>query len=204
MKLTSDIHEIAQTDLKEAQRLAWDSIPETGRQNYFLFRGKQACIEKARSKALPGESRGAFLNDKIKVCDKIVHRIVPRHFVVLTALDSPLLKMMEQATEEKKSDADWNPQQEWEVCYLFTHEPKEVFQTFKLKGVDEIRQLAEDEVGEWDAAVVRFVTLAVLEQLKRHIETKVKIASELERDGEISFFRERPAQAEKSAESAGS
>jgi hypothetical protein len=197
MVLTSNIHEIGKVDLKEAQRMAWDAIPKSGRNNYLLYRGRQKCIEMAQSKALPGESRGAFLNNTIKVADKIVHRIVPRHFVILTALDSPMLKMMEQVTAENKSEAEWTAQQEWEVCYIFTHEPKEVFQIFKAKGADEIKRLAEDEVGDWDAAVVRFVTVAVLEQLKRHVETKVKIATELEKTGDISFFRERPAQAEK-------
>ncbi len=171
---------------------------------YLQWRGRQSCIAKAQSKALPGESRGAFLNGDINVHGKTVYRIVPRHFVVLTALDSPLLKMMEQATEEKKSEHDWTTEQEWEVCYVFTHEPKEVFETFKAKGADEIKRLSADEVGDWDAAVVRFVTLAVLEQLKRHVETKVKIASELEKDGQISFFRERPAKPVNQTDSAGS
>jgi hypothetical protein len=100
MKLTSDINEIARDDLKEAQRIAFSAIGEEGRRRFFEFRGRQSCIARAQSKPLPGESRGAFLNSDIKVGDKLIHRIVPRHFIILEAIDSPLLKMMEQAKNQ--------------------------------------------------------------------------------------------------------
>jgi len=157
------------------------------------FKRKQSCAQKAMSKPLPGESRGAFLNGAINICGKSVHRIVPSDFIVLEALKSPILKMMEQATQsgEKKSEMEWTAQEEFEICYIFTTDPKEVYRTLKSKGVDEIKRLAEETVLEWDAEIPRFVTLAVIEQLKRHVETKVKIATEIQKEGEISFFREQ-------------
>jgi len=197
MTLTSSINEIAKVDLREAQRIAFEAVGENGRKRFFEFRGRQACIARAQSKPLPGESRGAFLNSDIKVGDKSIHRLVPRHFIILEAMDSPLLKMMEQATAEKKSGMEWTANQEFEVCYLFTHDIKETFKTFKEKGARAIQDLAEAEVIEWDAEIIRFVTMAVIEQLKRHVETKVRIAAELEKDGQISFFREQKVAASK-------
>lgn len=155
------------------------------------FKHRQNCAQAAASKPLPGESRGAFLNGAIKVADKSVHRIVPSDFVVLEALNSPLLKMMEQSTqsEEKRSELEFKTEQEWEICYVFTTDAKSVYRFLKDKGVEELRKVAHESVMDWDAEIVRFVTLAVIEQLKRHVETKVKLATDLQKEGEISFFQ---------------
>jgi uncharacterized protein (UPF0248 family) len=182
------------TTLSQVPKIDYETaIRAVNFEPYFKFLHRQKCTQQAMSKPLPGESRGAFLNGAINIQGKSVHRIVPSDFIVLEALKSPILKMMEQATQsgEKKSEMEWTAQEEFEICYVFTTDPKEVYRTLKSKGVDEIKRLAEETILEWDAEIPRFVTLAVIEQLKRHVETKVKIATEIQKEGEISFFREQ-------------
>jgi len=59
---------------------------------------------------------------------------------------------------------------------------------------------------QWDEAEIEPVMAAILEQFKRHIETKVRVISDMQKKGEISFFQEpvKPASSTPKAESDGS
>ena len=160
---------------------------------FFEFKGRQSCIEKAMAKPLPGASFAAFTKGEIPAAGKVVNRVVPAHFAVLQALDSPLLKMIEQATTKQKADVDFTAEQRWQVCYVFTEDAKTVFKALKSKGADFIRQEAENAILEvWDEAQINLVMIAVLEQIKRHIQTTVKFAGEMKERGDVSFFQEQP------------
>jgi hypothetical protein len=188
------IHEIGKKDIRKAQEIAWEALGEHGRKNFFEFRGRQSCIRQAQSVPLPGASKDAFTKDSIQVGSRQIRPVVPAHFAVLQGLDSPLLKLIADATANKKADLV-NPTQEqkWEICHVFTAEPKALFKALKSKGADFIREQAADAVGmEWEAAEVELAMPAIMEQLKRHIETTVKFAAEMEQKGDVSFFREQP------------
>lgn len=192
------------TKARQAQRLIWGALPESSRRNFFEFRGRQACIERAMATPLPGAAGDAFTKGAISVAGKLVNRVVPTHFAVLQALKSPLLTMLEQATNEAKSAVDFDDEQQWQICYVFTANPKTMRQTLKSpNGLESIKADAERFCGDWSAAELNFVMLAVIEQLKRHVETTVKFAAELEASGDVSFFRDKKPKSERPADSAG-
>lgn len=199
--MENSIYEIGKRDIKEAQKMAWEAIGENGRKGFFEFRGRQSCIRQAQAVPLPGASKDAFTKYSIKVGNRRINPVVPVHFAVLQALDSPLLKLIADATANKKAELT-NPthEQKWEICHVFTAEPKTLFKELKSKGVDFIREQSADAVGlEWDAAEVELAMPAIMEQLKRHIETTVKFAVEMEAKGDVSFFREQKEQSLKPA-----
>ena len=188
------IHEIGKKDIRKAQEIAWEALGEHGRKNFFEFRGRQSCIRQAQSVPLPGASKDAFTKSQIRVGERRINPVVPAHFAVLQALDSPLLKLIADATANKSAELT-NPTQEqkWEICHVFTADAKTLFKTLKSKGVDFIREQAADAVGmEWQAAEVELAMPAIMEQLKRHIETTVRFAGEMEKEGDVRFFREQP------------
>lgn len=160
---------------------------------YIKFRQEQDAIASARTKPLPGSSLKAFTSGAINAGGKIVQRVVPAHFAVLQALDSPLIKMIENATNRKDEEAEFKPAQQWEVCYVFTQDIEQIFTELEEKGVKAIKSAARKEIGmKWEAAAVNVVLMAVLEQVKRHIQTTVKMVGEMEKEGEVTFFREQP------------
>ena len=126
---------------KEAHRLVAEQLGERGHKAFFEFKGRQLCIEKARAKPLPGAAAGAFLHGEINAANKTVRRVVPIHFTILQALKSPLLTMIENATARKKADVDYSDEQQWEICHVFTCEPKQLRKTFRDSGIEEIKNL---------------------------------------------------------------
>lgn len=203
MLIAQHVHEIGRRDPKEAQRFVWENMPQSTRDIYLKFRGRQECARRAMAKPLPGPAASAFTKGAIEAGGKIVNRVVPAHFAVLQALNSPLLKLIENATTEKKSEVDFDDEQQWQICYIFTTDAKQLRSTLKSKGVEAIKKEAESACGEWSAAEINFVMLAIVEQLKRHVETTVKFAAEMEANGDVHFFREQNPPTEKPADSAG-
>ena len=201
---TKDIIEIGKRDPKEAHRLVAQAVGDRGHKAFFEFKGRQSCIRQAQSKPLPGAAESAFTKGAIKAAGKTVNRVVPTHFAVLQALNSPLLAMIENATAEKKASVDFDDEQQWEICYVFTTDAKALRKTLKADGIDAVKKLAEATCGDWSAAELNFVMLAVIEQLKRHVETTVKFAADMEASGDVSFFLEQKGSQSKLPDSAGS
>lgn len=154
------------------------------------FMVSQAMIKEAQAKPLPGPSGDAFAQGVIKAAGKIVRRVVPVHFAVLQALNSPLLKMMERAAIEKQSESEFNDEQQIQVCHVFTANPRELRIKLRNEGVESIKKDADLACGEWSAAEINAVMLAVIEQLKRHVETTVRFAAEMEASGDVTFFQD--------------
>jgi hypothetical protein len=192
-------------DPKELHRQVANALGERVHKPWFEFHGRQACIERAMAKPLPGASASAFTTGAIEAGGHIVRRVVPTHFAVLQALKSPLLAMIEQASKEAAASIDLDPDQQIEICHVFTADPKDLRATLKASGgVDAIRAQAQNACGEWGAAEINFVILAIIEQLKRHVETTVRFAADLEAKGDVSFFLEPKPRPEKPAGSGGS
>ena len=195
------ILEIGKVDPRAAHTYVESTLTAAERGEIEDFRVRQLCIRKAQSVPLPGASKDAFTKDSIKVGSRQIRPVVPAHFAILQALDSPLLKLIADATANKTAElANPTQEQKWEICHVFTAEPKTLFKELKSKGVDFIREQSADAVGlEWQAAEVELAMPAIMEQLKRHIETTVKFAAEMEAKGDVSFFREQREQVSKPA-----
>lgn len=181
---------ILEFDQKQIREISLASLTESSKRNFLLFHGRQRCVERAKTKPLPGPAAGAFIHGGIVAAGKNVQRVMPIHFIILQALDSPLLKMIENAMTKKSVEVDYSERQQWELCHVFTCEPRSLRRTFKDNGISKIKSDAESFMESWTAAEINIVMLAILEQVKRHIETTVKFAAEMEAKGDVSFFRE--------------
>jgi hypothetical protein len=192
-----NIHELARTNPSEAHKMVARAVGDIGHKSFFAHRRSQECIRKAMAIPLPGASANAILKSNITVGSHEIRPVCPVHFAALQALDSPILKLMEDATTGGKSELkNPTPEQKWEACHVFTAEPKQLFRDLKAKGVDYLREQSQEQVGlEWDAAEIELAMPAIIEQLHRHIQTTVKFAAEMEAKGDVSFFREQGAKA---------
>lgn len=192
MKLTSPIHEIAKTDLKQAQSIALRAIGESGLRRFFEFRGRQDCIRRAQLKPLPGDSADAFIKGATRVGDVTVREILPIHIACLQAVNSPLLTLVQKATEseDKKGDSDFSEDEQNEVCYIMVEDPKTLRSILKSGGEPALKEKATEMIQDiWNAAKINMVVLAVIEQFHRHVKTSVKFAGEVESQGDKSFFQ---------------
>jgi hypothetical protein len=93
---------------------------------------EQVLTEEARKRAaatpFPGPLADAFLHDAIQVDDHLfVRRIVASDWKILQALDSPICKQMLefQKDEKLREPVPFTDEEEWEMCWQFTHSPKE-------------------------------------------------------------------------------
>jgi hypothetical protein len=160
------------------------------------FLQRQASISRSLCKPLPGAARGAFLNRSITVGDKQIQRITAYIWMVIEALDSPLLKLLELSATQKEPGkveikTKWKPFQIWELCYIFSLPHDELEAKFEGGAIQDFKKAAHKEVGKyWDAALIDLAFAAIMEQFKRHVETKVKVYSEMEAKGDVTFFRE--------------
>ena len=170
------------------------ALKSVNRELLGRFRQKNECDQRARSKPLPGSAGKAFTSGPINAGGKVVNRVVPAHFALLQALESPILKMIESAAadKEKKSEVDFKPREEWELCYVFTEDVEASYELLESKGVAELRKAIKKAAMSWEGVATNLIMMAVVEQIKRHVETTVRFAAEMEKDGQVTFFREQP------------
>jgi hypothetical protein len=186
------ILELSKQNPKDAHALVARAIGERGHRAFFEFKGRQSCIEKAQAKPLPGASANVFIKGATTVGDVVVREVVPIHIACLQAVDSPLLKLVQNAANQtgEKANENFSEEAQWEICYIFTQNPKELRKILKDGGADAIKKLAEETIDcNWTAAKINSVILAVIEQFHRHIQTTVKFAAEVEGQGDKSFFQ---------------
>lgn len=159
---------------------------------YVAFTRKRECAEKANSVPLPGASADAFIRGATRVGDVIVREVEPVHIACLQAVDSPILKMVSQATEskEKSSNADFGIKDQWYICHIFTANPDDLLDILDCGGTEKIKEVSKAAINkQWNAAKINMVMLAVIEQFHRHIQTTVKFAAQVEGQVESSFFQ---------------
>lgn len=147
-------------------------------------------LSQAWATPLPGPLAKAFLQDTIPVAGKIVYKLVPKYMEVLQALDSPLLKMIQHVIERSKDQTlEFKPQEAWDLCWVMTHPSSEVWKLLQSGGTAAIHEASSVEVGEtWEASATSLVMLAVMEQVKRHIDTAVTYGIEAEKGNQLSFL----------------
>ncbi len=172
--------------------MAASAIGESGLRRYFEFKGRQSCIRKAQLKPLPGNSADAFLKGATKVGDVTVREVLPIHIACLQAVNSPILSLVANATDSKdgKANADFSEEDQWNICHIFTEDPKLLRKSLKEGGESVLKSNAESAIcDQWNAAKINMVILAVIEQFHRHVKTSVKFAGEVEAQGDKSFFQ---------------
>lgn len=186
-----NIVELSQTDPKAAYNLVFEAVDRRGGHRVLLnHRSRQSCVREAMAVPLPGASEN-ILKGSIKVGNREILPVVPVHFAVLQALESPLLQLISDATTNKKAELK-NPTQEqkWEICHVFTANAKQLFKDLKSKGVSFIREQSAEVVGmEWESAEIELAMPAIMEQLQRHIEVTIRFAAEMEASKQVRFFQ---------------
>lgn len=210
---TTELNEMARNQdgsvnpdgLRRVQELAFGAIGESGRRAFFEFKGRQSCIKAAQAKPLPGASANAIIKGATKVAEEVVREVLPIHIACLQAVDSPLLKLVNNAIEsaEKKSNVDFSESAQWELCYIFTQEPRALRTLLKEEGVSALQSKSEAKCSEWNAAKCNTVILAIIEQFHRHVQTTVRFSNEVEGQVDARFFQALQGQLPKPADKAG-
>lgn len=187
-------------NISEEIKKRFDGVPVIDRRtalgaiNLDLARSvhrRQECISKAQADPLPGESAGAFLHGAIDVCGKKVNRFVPAYLFVLKAIESPLLSLIHDAIKNKTASGDLSDQEQWDLCYIFTNDPKAVFNLVQSEGKKALQAASQEEIGmKWEQHQVEFVINGIFEQYVRQAEAKSKVLTEEAEKNEVRFFRE--------------
>lgn len=144
--------------------------------------------KRASADPMPGPLIRAFCEGPIEVAGVTVFPVVPRYFQALRALNSPLISMLQDVVQSGKIDTELTDEQAWEICWIFTHSGKQVRDAM-AKGLSVLKELSMVEIGESQFPVA-LVTAAVMEQIKRHMETAVKYTAQAKEEGSISFFQD--------------
>jgi hypothetical protein len=167
-----------------------NTLGQRGHEPFFKFNKRQCQIAKAMQKPLPGASAD-LVNGNLTVAGATVYEVVPTHIKAMQAVDSPLLKAGKSAMEsdDKKSDADFEEEQAWELCYIFTTPPRDLRLLLKNGGVAKLRQAAAETWEIRTAAQINVTLSAIVNQYARHFQTTAKFAQEMEASGDVSFFR---------------
>lgn len=159
----------------------------------------QMAATRAQADPLPGPLAHAFGPNAIKIGGGIwVRKMVASDYPILKALDSPIFRMMtELATSaDKPDDVTFTDEEEWQMCWQFTNPVKRVRETLAL-GVQTLKDLARQEIGDTlPPEVVKLITPAIMEQLKRNITTALQYHQDMKDDGQVTFLADtNPAKA---------
>ena len=172
---------------------------------YWDFRRKQDCIGRAMARPLPGAAGTAFTRGQLQAGEKVISRVSPAIWTLLQAVESPILQMFEEAIATGESKFEWKEEQKWDACWIFTEDVRRLSSLMDLKGGKAVSDEARAAVRfDWDESQIEIVMAAILEQVFRHAETKVKYLKEAAERGDVRFFREQAAQPQATAASGGS
>ena len=141
---------------------------------------RQEANKRAAATPLPGALADAFLTDAIQITDTMfVRRVVASDWSILQWLDSPIYKMiLEVQKDEKLRDAvTYTDEEEWEMCWQFTHSPKDC-RALKAKGREVFRQTCTDEMGDaYPLIVTKKAVEAISKQILASFDTKIGFTS---------------------------
>lgn len=155
-----------------------------------------AATDRAAATPLPGPLANAFGPGTIEVCGVKVRKFMAADWEIFQMIKSPVLDMvLEWEKPEGARDAITSSNtQEWEMVYQFTHSCAEVYALVE-KDREAFHKLCVEQVGLNEAFADKLspIIAAVMEQFKRHVETRVKFMAEAKEQGEITFFRDTKA-----------
>jgi hypothetical protein len=141
-------------------------------------------IEMARARAaaepLPGSLAEAFLEDAIEVIHGVkVRRVVASDWIILRWLNSPIVRQMleMQKPAAKREPVEYTAEEAYEICFQFTHNPKEV-RALKEQGRKAFAEKAIEEFGDTfpTMEIAESVVVAVSKQLQRSWATALSLA----------------------------
>ena len=135
---------------------------------------------RAAAEPLPGSLAEAFLGDAIEVIEGVkVRRVVASDWIILRWLNSPIVRQMleMQKPMEKREPVDYSAEEAYEICYQFTHNPKEV-RAMKEQGRKAFTEAAIEEFGDRFSTmeIAELVVDAVSKQLQRSWATALSVA----------------------------
>jgi hypothetical protein len=138
---------------------------------------EEMASDRAVSDPLPGALADAFLEGDIHVGDVLVRKMVASDYVLFKFLDSPILRQFLELAkpQDKMEEIAYTDEEEWEMCWQFTHSPRE----------------NRDMIGDsLTRETTQIIIAAVMEQVKRNMVTAQRYVAEASEKGEITFFRE--------------
>jgi hypothetical protein len=151
-------------------------ILETAREHQLT----EDANRRAAATPLPGALAEAFLTDAIQVSDKLwVRRVVASDWSILQWLDSPIYKMILEVQKDEKirDEVPYTDEEEWEMCWQFTHTPKQC-RELKAKGRGVFRQTCIDEMGDAHSLIVtKKAVEAISKQILASFDTKIGFSS---------------------------
>ena len=185
-----NIYELAQSDPAAAHRLVAEAVDRRGGHRPLIeMRARQSCIRQASAVPLPGAAADAFLRGAVTVGDFTIYEVMPIHLKCLQIVDSPILKGKPVASEDGQSISVQMPefefQDEWNLCFIFTHDPEALYDTpkSKLKEVIESegrRLFKPSHSSVVNAATVNGICSAIMRQFERHHATTIRHEAEME------------------------
>jgi hypothetical protein len=188
-----NVLELSKRDPKAAYDLVFKEVERRGGLKAPReFFARQSCIGKAMAKPLPGAAEDAFLKGAVSVGGYTIYEVMPIHLKCLQVVDSPILKGEPVASEDGLSVTVKMPefefQDEWNLCFIFTHDPEVLYDTPKSK----LKELIEGEgkrlfkpskTNVVNSATVNGICSAIMKQLERHHSTVLRNEQEL--DGSV-------------------
>lgn len=185
-----NIFDLSQRDPAAAHALVAREVDRRGGHKPLIeFRARQCKIREAMAVPLPGAAGDALLEKELRVSGRKVYKIFPAHILALQAVDSPILKMGREASEKGRSESDLNEQQQWDLCFIITTDPKTIRKMVNEVGGAGISSAAEKAIdGVWDAAEIQATCAVAMSQYAKHVQTFVKLTGEAAKDDH--FFRE--------------
>ncbi len=148
------------------------AIQEQGRQRILV----EDATRRAAATPLPGPLADAFLSDSIQITETMsVRRVVASDWKILQWLDSPIFRtMLElQKDESIRDEVPTLPEEAWEMCWQFTHTPKQC-RELMAKGRETFRNTsAEDMADKESLTIINKAVAAIISQVIRSFDTKV-------------------------------
>ena len=136
--------------------------------------------KRAAADPLPGSLAEAFLSDAIQVGDNLyVRRVVASDWRIIKALDSPLYRQMleYQKPEETREEIEFSDEEQWEMCWQFTHSPKEC-RALLAKGRDAFRETASEMADTISMPQMPMIIKAIVKQIYASFETSIKYSGD--------------------------
>ena len=147
---------------------------------------KEDARRRAGTDPLPGPLADAFQSDCIPVNGSVkVRRVVTSDWVILRQLKSPIIQQMleMQKDEAIREEVPFTDEEGYEICWQFTHNPKDCRALLEVSRERFRQQAIEDIADSLDPSIVGQVVKAVGKQILRSFETALKYGTD-ESDGE--------------------
>jgi hypothetical protein len=159
---------------------------------------EMAARTRANATPLPGALARGFTPVPVKVGNFIVRAPVAYDYALLQEIKSPLYEELLEAAKPspQQEPQKWTPQDNWNICWIFTRPAVEVDNIYSIDGIEGISKQARKEISmELQPVEIDQLIEAVVKQISLAFTTLLKFQSGKEEDGNTTFFpdTEKPA-----------